>query len=321
MPSFSFWFRPYLRPYISFYQSYCTVFYKFHHLKPSKEIVKNGAQPSNKDILLYSDKGKQIYMFAYDKTTPASQAKRLRDEAESVSWGAIAHWPGEVKSFLSRSDIKVYGDYVKMDHLNLWSSSLFLEELSRAISKNSLPHVLEVLGSFLSNLPAHTIGEERQLTTILRENLQISLKDTSLQVLDGQFLSQSFSEYAAIPDLCICGTRSGAIISGTGLSKITNFDSIAVEGKHSEFAINQCIANMINVGSNLVEKNLRRGATIDTITVYGISASYYEYKGKLLQLFVDFQNNCGRVWYSQDALPLDFCINATCTLLTATNHV
>ena len=67
--------------------------------------MKNGAQPSNKDILLYSDKGKQIYMFAYDETTPASQAKRLRDEAENVSWGAIA-WSREAKSFLSRKRCK-----------------------------------------------------------------------------------------------------------------------------------------------------------------------------------------------------------------------
>ena len=52
-------------------------------------------------------------MFAYNKTTPASPAKRLKDEAENVSWAAIAHRVKEVKSFLSRSDIKVYGDYVK----------------------------------------------------------------------------------------------------------------------------------------------------------------------------------------------------------------
>ena len=259
-------------------------------------------------------------MFAYNKTTPASQAKRLKDEAENVSWVAIAHRLKEVKSFLSRSDIQVYGDYVKLDHLpNLLGSPLFLEELSRAIKQNSLPVTCGVLSSFFKKLPVHTISEERALTTILRENLQMSVKGTSLQVLDGQFLSQSFSEYVAIPDLCICGTRSGAIISGTGVPEITNSDGIAVEGKRSEFAINQCIANMINVGSNLVEKNLRRGAVIDTITVYGISASYYDCKGKLLQLFVDFQNNCGRVLYSPNALPLDFCINVTCTLLNDCN--
>ena len=259
-------------------------------------------------------------MFAYNKTTPASQAKRLKDEAENVSWAAIAHRLKEVKSFLSRSDIKVYGDYVKLDHLpNLLGSPLFLEELSRAIKQNSLPVMCGVLSSFFKNLPVHTISEERALTTILRENLQMSVKGTSLQVLDGQFLSQSFSEYVAIPDLCICGTRSGAIISGTGVPEITNFDGITVEDKRSEFAINQCIANMINVGSNFVEKNLRRGAVIDTTTVYGILASYYDYKGKLLQLFVDFQNNCGRVLYSPNALPLDFCINVTCTLLNDCN--
>ena len=169
--------------------------------------------------------------------------------------------------------------------------------------------------NILHDVPRYLIGEERQLTSILKSVLTQRLRDTSLVVSSG-VLSKTdhYSEYSAEPDICIYGYHhSGVTI--TGEMNVSEIDGITIEGKRHEFAINQCITNMIKLGADILEMNLRQGHAVNVVTVYGIAASYYQYQGRLLCLQVDFIKGHGSVIYSIDDLPLNFCINATCSLL------
>jgi len=89
-------------------------------------------------------------------------------------------------------------------------------------------------------------------------------------------------------DLCIYGRHlSGATITGIA-NDVDLVHGIAVVGKRHEFAIDQCTADMIKLGADLTEMSLTKGRIVDTVTIYGIAASYYLYKSKLLHLVVDF---------------------------------
>ena len=92
----------------------------------------------------------------------------------------------------------------------------------------------------LRDIPAHVIGEERQLTAILKNVLTYKLGKTSLIVSNGRLTKaagdESVSGYTGKPDLCIYGYGcSGAIITGNG--DVTQIDGVAVEGKRSGFAM------------------------------------------------------------------------------------
>jgi len=68
--------------------------------------------------------------------------------------------------------------------------------------------------------------------------------------------------------LCIYGSHlSGATITGN-TNKVNLVHGIALEGKQHEFAINQCIADMIKLGADLTEKSLTKGRIVDTVTIY-----------------------------------------------------
>lgn len=122
--------------------------------------------------------------------------------------------------------------------------------------------------------PTHVIGEERQLTAILRTVLTHKLGETSLIVSNGILTKpaieseESFSRYTGNADLCIYGySCSSAIVTGNG--SVTQIDGVAVEGKRHEFALDQCIADMIKLGADLLELNLRGGHMVNDVTIFG----------------------------------------------------
>lgn len=64
-----------------------------------------------------------------------------------------------------------------------------------------------------------------------------------------------------------------------------------VECKRESFAINQCFANMIKLGTDLSIKSLRKGKIVDKVKVFGVAVSYIDTEAKILRLDLDFTSN------------------------------
>jgi len=98
----------------------------------------------------------------------------------------------------------------------------FLKKLSQGAEEKSLVEVINAISSQLDKIPSHLIGEERQLTTILKEKSMHSLTQISLIVSSTQSVplkkGVSFSEFVSFPDLC----KSGAIVTVTEIVRDTN---------------------------------------------------------------------------------------------------
>lgn len=129
---------------------------------------------------------------------------------------------------------------------------------------------LDILGKVADNI-AHTssqylVVEERQLTHFLKQNLLGKLPSPFIITDTQKFMSQMdrsnklFCEYdTSKPDLCIFSDKS----TGFLISEQTDFiNGLTLEGKRVEYAIGQCIANMIKFTTNLGLMALSKGHII-----------------------------------------------------------
>ena len=83
-----------------------------------------------------------------------------------------------------------------------------------------------------------------------------------------------------------------------------------IEAKRNEFVLNQTIADMIKVATDLTVIALKQGKNIQKTTVYGIAANYYKNEGKILQLQMNFDDKNCIIQYITQPFKISFCINA-----------
>ena len=113
-------------------------------------------------------------------------------------------------------------------------------------------------------------------------------------------------------DLCIFSNKS----TGFLISERADFiDGLTLEGKRVEYAIGQCIANMIKFTTNLGVMALSKGHIIRKTLVYRIAANYYEQSGSVISFEINFDNGSSEILYSDERLPLHFCLNACCSMI------
>lgn len=228
------------------------VFYKFHHKEPSrKECPKLQVTDSKEYFLLHpgTNQKPNIFLYSHHNTKSASSAKGLKEEAELVPWGAIIGDPKNVKQFVTGDDVNVYVPYVRSTDLDTKVSDFLVKRLLSQ-SPKGVESVASILGA-IRDVPMHVIGEERQLTAILKNILTRKLGKVSMTVSSGVLTKSELtsSQYVGKPDLCIYGYGfSGAIIS----PNFGHIDGITMEGKWHEFALDQCIADMIVLGAELI---------------------------------------------------------------------
>jgi len=127
----------------------------------------------------------------------------------------------------------------------------------------------------------------------------------------------NFCEFATSrPDIIICSANSAATI-GTYVDIENDVDieteddllGLTIEAKRNEFELGQTIANMIKVATELSVIAIRKRNFIQKV----------DRQGKILRLEMDFEERKCKVVYIVEPFPLNFCINAICTLLSELN--
>ena len=100
----------------------------------------------------------------------------------------------------------------------------------------------------VEHMPRYLVQEERQLTHFLRQNLLTKLPPPFMVTNTSTFASRPsyifLCEYDRLrPDLCIFTDKSTGVL----VTERESIDGLTIEGKRNEFAMAQCIANMIQI--------------------------------------------------------------------------
>lgn len=149
-------------------------------------------------------------MFIYPNMRTASIAKGLKQNAELVPWCAIVGDPKKTKRFVSVEDEEVYAPYVKSDDISSSASDYLVKHLVKG-SIESVANVMYDVRNFLHNVPRYFIGEERQLTSILKCVLIQKLRETSLIVSNGMLLKGDHF-FPSMLDLQTCASMGTSIV-------------------------------------------------------------------------------------------------------------
>ena len=155
---------------------------------------------------------------------------------------------------------------------------------------------------------SHLIKEEQQLTEILINKLEVL---PSHFVVGNHNLSDSADVDKCVhicefttsqPDIIILHSdehreKRAVAVDVNGLDDHDKNDSVlgfTIEAKTDEFKVEQTIANMIKVVTDLSIIAIKKGDYIQKVTVY---ASYYKMKGKIVKLEMNFEKSSCNICY------------------------
>ena len=205
---------------------------------------------------------------------------------------------------------------------NMIQSKLMEASQSSDVDEGAVRARLEMASSVLRNIndtaPQYLVNEERQLTSFLKHNLFLKLPPP-LMVTDTNTLFSREDKHLRLceydrskPDLCVFADHTtGLLIT----NEANGIDEFTVEGKRNEYAMGQCIANMVKLCTELTIMALSKGNIVDKTNIFGVVANYYEIIGSILSLEMNFSKESCIVCYSAERLPLTYCLNAACSAL------
>ena len=296
--------------------------YKFDKIEPfRRRLDSSESYDCEKYAEIVNDSKGSVFAFVHDNIKTASrESKSLSRLANPVHRVSVLPQNADIKEYVTKKDVSMHQEYMPVDSIRSALQTYLNKrsEVQRDIWK-------EIEREAISYL----IVEERQLTHILMKLLQVVLP-SYLVVGDSSLLTKvdhKICEFATSkPDIIICSANSAATI-GTYVDIENDVDieteddllGLTIEAKRNEFELGQTIANMIKVATELSVIAIRKRNFIQKVTVYGIAANYYDRQGKILRLEMDFEERKCKVVYIVEPFPLNFCINAICTLLSELN--
>ena len=273
-------------------------------------------------IRIFSNPKGDAYAFRHRNTKPASRgAKGLLDLAS----------PGREESILPNTPII---QYFKDQYASMFREYMPIAAGYAVILQTLQGVAVEELIATIQR-SAYTIEEKRELTRIMIKSLNEVLPpcllagDSNVLRVKDQRVLQDLCEYrTSQPDIIICSDKSATVVNGistedeheitndsTEDDEIPDTSSLTMEAEKEDFALDQTIANMIKVATDLTVKTLQQGKDVQKTTVYGIAANYQIMKGKILRLQMNFDDRNCTIQYIAKPYKLSFCINAICTAL------
>ena len=301
--------------------------YDFDKENPSRTRIEKTKDFEEKDYFKIRSGPKATIFARIHKNTQTARgagSKGLLRLAKHVHRDFIL--PKTVDTYVQDDNVNVFGKYVSVSMVN---SRLSEYDTIKAREKDRIMKLLF--------RESHLIGEKRQLTEILIKSLQTVLPshfvvgNYSLLHSAGIDKGVNLCEFATSqPDIIITHSDSGghpmkrAVVS-VDVNRIDNFEDendlydnvlgFTIEAKRDEFKVEQTIANMIKVATDLSIIAIKNGDYIQNVTVYGVAASYYNMEGKIVKLEMNFEKGGCIIQYVTEPLGLSFCINAVCTTM------